>query len=97
MRTEFVRPAVAAACDNNENIPYSADCISFMQGDVASGMRWRVNAAESTTSASRLASPRIVVLDPTLPWKMSQAFLAGIGEAPVSVSSRRVKRRWLDR
>jgi len=44
-----------------------------------------------------LASPRIVVLDPTLPWKMFQAFLAGIGEAPVSVSSRRVKRRWLNR
>ena len=40
----FAAP-VAAICPDSENVPYSADCIVFMQGDGASDMRWRVNAA----------------------------------------------------
>src|SRR5262249_40562706 len=32
-------------CPDSENVPYSADCIAFMQGDVASGVRvsWHVS------------------------------------------------------
>lgn len=63
-RPELAEPAVAGAClDNNENVPYSADCILFMQAGAASGMRWR-SAAESAATASpvepargQLASP----------------------------------------
>jgi hypothetical protein len=40
----FTAP-VAAVCPDNENVSYSANCIVFMQGDGASDMRWRVNAA----------------------------------------------------
>lgn len=39
--------APVAVCPDSENVPYSADCIVFMQGDVGSDVRWRVNAAES--------------------------------------------------
>jgi len=44
--------APIAACPDNENVPYSADCIVFMQGDVASDIRWRVNAAKTMPAAS---------------------------------------------
>ena len=40
---------VGAVCPDNENVPYSVDCIVFMQGGVASSdLRWRANAAGST-------------------------------------------------
>jgi hypothetical protein len=39
--------AAAAACPDNENVPYSKTCIDFMQGDsVATDLRWRVRATE---------------------------------------------------
>ena len=45
----FAAP-VAAVCPDHDNVPYSADCIVFMQGSVASDRRRQVHAAESTPS-----------------------------------------------
>jgi hypothetical protein len=41
----FAAPAVAV-CPDNENVPYSADCIMFMQGSVVTN-HWRAKAAVS--------------------------------------------------
>jgi hypothetical protein len=49
--------APAAACPDNDNVPYSAGCIAFLEGRSASGMQWRVNAAESS-AAPWVPSPR---------------------------------------
>jgi hypothetical protein len=46
----FAAPVVAA-CPENENRPPSTDCIVFMQGAVASGVRSRANAATSMPAA----------------------------------------------
>jgi hypothetical protein len=44
---------VATVCPDNENVPYSADCIAFMQGGVASSdMRWRTSVVESAPAAN---------------------------------------------
>jgi len=52
----FATP-VAAVCPASENVPYSADCIAFMQGDVASDVRWRVNAAASMPAPPAAYAP----------------------------------------
>jgi hypothetical protein len=44
----FAAP-VAAVCPESENVPYSADCIVFMQGDAGSGAGWQ---AKAETAAS---------------------------------------------
>ena len=52
----FAAP-VAAICPDSENVPYSADCIVFMQGDGASDMRWRV-ASEASRANSAMPAFR---------------------------------------
>ena len=41
-----------SVCPDNENVPYSADCIEFMQGDAASGIHWGTNAPKSVPAAA---------------------------------------------
>lgn len=41
---QFASPAPAAACPDNDTVPYSARCIAFLQGP-ATPWQWRVNAA----------------------------------------------------
>ena len=53
-----LRPSLRA-CPDSENMPYSADCIAFMQGDGASEMRWRVNAAGRAPAEQRSAPKNI--------------------------------------
>ena len=38
--------APAAACPDNDNVPYSAGCIVFLGSSYLSGMNWQANAAE---------------------------------------------------
>jgi hypothetical protein len=53
MPTELTTLASARVCPDSENVPYSENCIAFMQGDrVAPAHRWRVNAVEGTAGAS---------------------------------------------
>jgi hypothetical protein len=50
--TELAARAAARVCPDSENVPYSENCIVFMQGDrVAPDHHWRVNSAESTPDA----------------------------------------------
>lgn len=37
--------ARAASCPDNDNVPYSASCIAFLQGASAPRWQWRMNAA----------------------------------------------------
>jgi hypothetical protein len=40
----------AAVCPENESVPFSADCMTFIQGGVGSNVRVPVNAAEDAES-----------------------------------------------
>jgi hypothetical protein len=44
---ELTAHAPAAACPDNDNVPYSAGCIVFLGSRNLSGMNWQANAAES--------------------------------------------------
>jgi hypothetical protein len=44
---DFALPAPAAACPDNDNVPYSASCIAFLQGS-ATPWQWRASAASGT-------------------------------------------------
>jgi hypothetical protein len=44
---ELAARAPAAACPDNDNVPYSAGCIVFLGSGYLSGMNWQANAAES--------------------------------------------------
>lgn len=37
--------ARAAACPDNDTMPYSASCIAFLEGGAATQLQWRANAA----------------------------------------------------
>ena len=43
---ELATRAPAAACPDNDNVPYSAGCIVFLGSSYLSGMNWQANAAE---------------------------------------------------
>ena len=58
--TDLSSLAAAAVCPDSDNIPYSASCIAFMQGGVASDMRGRVGAEEKMAAAQ--SSPKHVEL-----------------------------------
>jgi hypothetical protein len=45
----------AAVCPDNENLPYSADCIAFMQGGSRPDLRRPANAAHSGLAATARA------------------------------------------
>ena len=58
--------SAGSVCPDSENVPYSADCIAFMQGDVASAVRasWRepaknlpVTPTQAVGSAEASGSP----------------------------------------
>jgi hypothetical protein len=42
---DLASPARAAACPDNDTMPYSASCIAFLQGGPATQLQWRANAA----------------------------------------------------
>jgi hypothetical protein len=44
-QTELAARAPAAACPDNDNVPYSASCIAFLEGGSTTRMLWRANAA----------------------------------------------------
>ena len=43
---ELAARAPAAACPDNDNVPYSPGCIVFLGSSYLSGMNWQANAAE---------------------------------------------------
>ena len=43
---EVASPPPAAACLDNDNVPYSAGCLRFLSGGHLSGAGWQANAAE---------------------------------------------------
>jgi two-component system sensor kinase len=43
----YAAHAPAAACPDNDNVPYSAGCIVFLGSSYLSGMNWQANAAEN--------------------------------------------------
>lgn len=46
--------SAGAVCPDNENIPYNADCITFMQGAGAPpDNRWRANTRETIPATER--------------------------------------------
>ena len=49
-QVELAAHTTAAACPDNDNVPYSARCISFMEGYFWSGVSGPANAAERPTS-----------------------------------------------
>jgi hypothetical protein len=54
--TAFAATA-GAACPDNENVPYSTDCITFMQGGVASGLSNQAQAKSSTSARLDASGP----------------------------------------
>ena len=54
-RAELAAPA--AACPDNDNVPYSAGCIVFLGSGYLSCMNWQAKAAESApgTGPARVA------------------------------------------
>jgi hypothetical protein len=57
MRTERSNLA-AAACPDNDNMPYSAGCLAFLEGELPSQVR-RGRAAERAPAAPSVASKQI--------------------------------------
>jgi hypothetical protein len=48
----------AAACPDNDKVPYSAECLKFMKGATELGMRWRIKAEPLTVpQTNRLVPP----------------------------------------
>jgi hypothetical protein len=43
--TDLASLAPAAACPDNDTVPYSAGCIAFLEGGSATHFQWRANAA----------------------------------------------------
>ena len=43
--TDLTSRAPAPACPDNDNVPYSASCIAFLQGGAGTHWQWRINAA----------------------------------------------------
>jgi hypothetical protein len=57
--------ALAARCPDNENVPYSSDCIVFMQGETGSDVRPR---AIVPRSVSGTASQVVASMQPPNGW-----------------------------
>jgi hypothetical protein len=49
--------SVGVVCPDNENVPYNAACITFMQGDAAPDTRWRATAPTRVPAAEPSQSP----------------------------------------
>jgi len=54
-QTDLSAPAPAAACPDNDNVPYSATCIAFLEGSSKARMLWRANAATGPVAGSPYA------------------------------------------
>ena len=78
---ELAAHAPAAACPDNDNVPYSAGCIVFLGSSYLSGMNWQANAAESAPpykARSHLAITKTGARQPSglaLPAGLSQIVL----------------------
>jgi hypothetical protein len=59
--------SVARVCPESENVPYSADCIAFMDGDNASNVVIRVNAERGTPAGSAHRPGSTESADPACP------------------------------
>lgn len=71
--TVFTAPAVTA-CPDNDSTPYGADCIVFMQGDVASERGRRPHAVErmpDVTKAVELPGPACPANNENVPYSAS--------------------------
>ena len=44
--SELAAASSAAACPDNDRVPYSADCLAFLKGDSDTAMGWRIAAAD---------------------------------------------------
>jgi hypothetical protein len=42
----------AASCPENESVPFSADCMTFIQGGAESDVRWPAIAADGASAES---------------------------------------------
>jgi hypothetical protein len=75
--------AVPAACPDNDNVPYSASCLTFLKGATEVGMRWRIKAEEQPVDVPRPADFASVAACPdndTMPYgERCLAFLTGPG------------------
>jgi len=56
-RAELASSAPAAACPDNDNVPYSAGCIVFLGSGYLSGMNWQANAAKASQPIGRRVCP----------------------------------------
>jgi hypothetical protein len=52
------KEGVAAACPENDNVPYTARCLEYLKGATSAGMRWRINATDSAAAAETSSSPK---------------------------------------
>jgi hypothetical protein len=85
--TELDALAAARACPDSENMPYTARCLAFLRGGVASEMRWRPDAAETVPAKHSAAAtgheltsvaPRACGDNDTVPYTASCiAFMSG--------------------
>jgi hypothetical protein len=55
--TELDALAASRACPDNENMPYTAGCLAFLQGSAGSEPRWRPTAA-ANMPATRSSMPK---------------------------------------
>ena len=50
----FSRLSTAAGCPENDNAPYPASCVVFLEGDLASGVRLRSDPAVKRSPKARV-------------------------------------------
>ena len=62
----FAAPVVRV-CPDNENVPYSSDCIVFMRSDLAPTTRWQENAAKTMLAESAHAPESTAPPEPECP------------------------------
>jgi hypothetical protein len=54
-QADLASRAPAPACPDNDNVPYSASCIAFLQGGSTLHWQWRINTA---TGALPVQAPK---------------------------------------
>ncbi len=57
VQTELGPVAPAAACPDNDNVPYSASCLTFLKGATETGMRWRIKASDGPAVPITVPAP----------------------------------------
>ena len=77
--------SAGAVCPESENVPYSADCIVFMQGDGAPDLRGKVNVE---------SAPAALVHAPGIPESSGPACPANNENVPYSAKCLRFLSGW---